>query len=601
MPKSRSLNVIGVIKYLTKCMENKLSPQQRRLWMLQQNQPAQPYRSYCTLSVEGPIDLLVLKRAARLLVDRHAILKTYFVIATGSKFPVPVVMDDFSVPIAEFDISDFDIERQNCETSALLESARQAIFNFDNGPAVSLTLIKLSDAKCLLQMTLPALYADWISLENLVNEIRLCYLQCSGHVISLDLSIPYAEIADVFNELLESSDAMGVGDWDLLDVGDFRAFRLPFEIHQQMLPTFVTRQHRLMVKPGLASKIIAIEKELGSPAGTFCLAAWQVLLWRFSTQADFTIGVVCDGRSDKEIKELIGLFARYLPLQCHLDRRFRFKELLKSVSESGQRLLKSQDYFDWDKKQQSWLDDLQAPISFFSFCFEYVEECIGRSVAGYDFRIYEQYSCTDRFKIKLACVGTQDRLAIDVHYDAGLYSAEYIASLAHHYQKLLEETANTPDKAIGLLEIVPEEEQALIIKELRCPGSYSICHTYVSDVFEEEAERAPQAVAVVCGQARLTYQELNEKATRLMLCLLKAGLGVESRVGIHLGRSLEMIIGVLAVLKAGATYVPLDPALPKERLEYIITDARIECVLVESDLMGNLPIGGLDVVLMDGA
>ena len=194
-----------------------------------------------------------------------------------------------------------------------------------------------------------------------------------------------------------------------------------------------------------------------------------------------------------------------------------------------------------------------------------------------------------------------ERLSVGWTYRRDLFAAASIGDLASSYERLLRGVVEEPARGIYDYAILDgEQEERLLTKgrgiEKEYPREQRVHHR-----FEEQAERTPEAVAVVFGEQRLSYRELNEKAGRLARYLAEAGVGVESRVGIYLRRSPEMLIGVLGVMKAGGTYVPLEPGLPKERVEYMVGDAGIEWVLVDSASMGSLPLGGVDLVMMDGA
>ena len=195
----------------------------------------------------------------------------------------------------------------------------------------------------------------------------------------------------------------------------------------------------------------------------------------------------------------------------------------------------------------------------------------------------------------------EDALSMALIYNAELFDRELMERVSQYYVRAFErmlEGLDEPQHGQSLLSLEEEEQQVVAWNATAVEYPRDRC---VHEQIEEQAEKTPEAMAVVFGEQRLSYRELNEKAERLARYLAEAGVGVESRVGIYLRRSVELMIGVLGALKAGATYVPLEPGLPKARLEYMIKDAEIEWALVESSGIESLPLGGVDLALMDGA
>jgi non-ribosomal peptide synthetase component F len=189
---------------------------------------------------------------------------------------------------------------------------------------------------------------------------------------------------------------------------------------------------------------------------------------------------------------------------------------------------------------------------------------------------------------------------MELIYNAGVYEHELIERVARYYVRAFEYMLEGLDQAHDQQTLLSREEVEQQLEEWNAT-EVAYPEEYVHEQVEERARRNPDEVAVVCGEQRLSYGELNEKAERLAGYLREAGVEEESRVGIYLRRSVEMMIGVLGVLKAGGAYVPLEVGLPKERVEYMVEDAGVEWVLAESEDMGSLPLAGVDVVVMDGA
>src|SRR5258708_3168792 len=547
----------------------KLSPQQRHLWRLQQDDPAQPYRAYCAVSIEGVIDRTALMRAMQALTDRHEILRVCFASLPGIAFPLQVVREFVAPSTTETDLCDLSLEQQNREIEAALDAAEQISFNLELGPLIRLSLLRLSAGKCLALFLSPALCLDWVSLQNLMRDLGSCYSAC----LRGDAPVPplalYADVSEVFNDLLESPDReMGRDFWTRPELSDPAGLRLPFEISQQERPEFVPRRFRFTPDATVAAGIAKLEREFETPGATFFLACWQLLLWRLSGQSDFSVGVGYDGRTYDELEAMLGLFARYLPLHVHCQGGDSFDGFLRQVDQSRREISRWQDYFSWGEKQKGWNNTRSSPFPL--FCFEYLKEMKELSESGVKFTADRQCACFDRFRMKLSCIEAGGGLVAEIHYDAGFYTAEHVRELAGQYQRLLEAGIRGPQRAVGLLEIISEDEQRRVLLEFNSTTAEFPRSKCLHTLFEDQVERTPDNIAVFCGSERFSYRHLNQRANSLGHQLRAAGVGPEVLVAILMEHSVEMIIGLLAILKAGGAYVPLDPSYPPERTLFML-------------------------------
>jgi amino acid adenylation domain-containing protein len=568
----------------------RVSPQQKHLWLLQQEEPRRPYCAQCAVLIEGNLDTKILAAALRNVFDRHEILRTTFICLPGMSLPVQVISGGSIPSIDGHDLTGWGAGEQRARIEALFQEASLLPFDFEKGPLARVSLVALSPDKFMLLVTLSSLCADAASLDTLVRELGRAY---SASVRGEELCgepMQYADLAEWQNELLESAETRaGREYWRKRNSAALLDLRLPFE-RQISGPSdvahFDPRYLTATITPAATAKIRTLLRKYDAPASAFFLACWQTLLWRLTGLSDFIVGIACDGRTYEGLPETIGPLAKYLPLRCHLQNDLRFSEFLAQVNESARDVAEWQEYFSWEQIAGS-NGDIKAP-PFFSTSFEFAEQPAGCSAPAVKLSIHRRLACADRFKLKLSCVQRDDFPTVELHYDAHLYRVEDIGRFAGQYQTLLESVVRDPEAAISELEIVSAAERRQLLVEFNDTRTDFPEDRCIQQLFEEQVERAPDNIAVVFEDRQLTFAQLNARANQLAHYLRTLGVGPEVLVAICLERSLEMVIGLLGILKAGGAYVPLDPAYPKERLADLLADTQAPVLLTQQRVMAEV-------------
>jgi amino acid adenylation domain-containing protein len=316
-----------------------------------------------------------------------------------------------------------------------------------------------------------------------------------------------------------------------------------------------------------------------------------------SGEREVRVGVGYDGRTFEELKTAVGVYARYLPMDMNTGECVDFSVLAKSVDEAAREYYKWQNYFDWKQFFASNGDG--DGEGYFPYLFEYEAVESKYSSGAIRYAIKRQYSHIDRFKVKLSCYRSGADLTAEFHYDSAIYDPADINGLADHYLTLLQSAAQEPHKSIDRLEILSSCQREMILNEFnQTRRSYNMGRR-VHELIQEQAERRPEAVAVVCGQSEVSYKELNSRANRLAKYLRGSGVGPEQVVGVMVSRSMEMVVGLLGVMKAGGAYLPLDADYPKQRLSYILQDAKVSLLLTEQNYADHLPEHNATVIYLD--
>jgi amino acid adenylation domain-containing protein/non-ribosomal peptide synthase protein (TIGR01720 family) len=581
----------------------RLSPQQKYLWLLQQSASTQPYRAYCAVLIEGNLNTEILELALQKVVERHEILRTTFHTLSGMTVPLQVITDNKIPEVFYYKLSELKPEEQDAKIESLFQEASQRTFDFEQGQNFDLFLVILSPVKHILLVGLPAICADAITLNNLVGEISRSYAACLHNQELSDQPLQYVDLAEWQNELFEGEEAeIGIAYWQQKDISLFADCNLYFENKTGLNPEFKPKFISITFNSETIAKLEAIAQRTRSTTApsydtsisVILQACWQVLLWRLTGESEIVVGTLHDGRSYEELESALGLFAKYLPIDCYLEEKYKFLEILNKISETRSSAFKWQESFSQELIKGKPLDS-----SFFPVCFDFGEQPAAYSAADLSFSIYKQYVCIDRFKVKLSCLHQDDALIAKFHYDANLFQVEDIWRLAEQFQTLLESVINQPEAAIGELEILSANEQHQLLIEFNNTQIEYPKHQCIHQLCEDWAAKTPEQIAVVFEDQQLTYAQLNTRANQLAHHLQALGVGCETIVALCIDRSLEMVVGLLGILKAGGAYLPLDPILPDERLAFMVQDAGASVILTQQHFVKRFSEPSTSVICLD--
>ena len=568
----------------------RLSPQQRRVWLLQQSNHAFPDRVSCVVAIEGPLDTARLRAAVKKVVSRHEILRTNHHSQPGMKIPLQLVSEASIYWEPDLDLSGLEGPQQARLEVLLCKHGSRTL----RQEILQLCCVELSSHMKVLLISLPLLCADAKTLQNLVSEIGRSY---NSEEFS-DEPVQYAVVSEWLNELLESGEAeAGKEYWRGHDHSAWPGLILPFEKKASEAHEFEVGLFSCPIHHERAAQIKLLCKRYRTTPDAFLLACWQVFLFRMSGQPNVVVETAFDGRADEELKELLGPLTKYLPMHSRLRQQMNFVKVLEEAQAATEEARKWHECFNWE--HSNTLSGAGNSLSPFPVAFDY-EECAKSPVYETSFSIRSQFTCSELFKLKLVCLQTADSLTAEFHYHPAVFSLPDIESLAGRFGQLLESICHDPEAAISELEIITAEEKARILYEFNRPTISPSDEPRVHQLFEEQAARTPDAVALVFGPEMLTYQELNERANQLAHQLLSLGVGPESVVALLQERSTEMVISVLAVLKAGGAYLPLDPGYPEQRLSFMLADGKPAVLLLQRAYAGLLEVpAGMAVIVVD--
>ena len=567
----------------------RLAPQQKRIWSLQQDSFA--YSVQGAVLLEGNLQPEILKDALQKIVNQQEILRTNFRHLPGMKTPVMVIADNSSLPWQNINLSGLESEEQEAKIESLCLEQRHQDFDLEQGAILRSFLLRLSATKHVLIVSLPSLCGDAWTLKNLVTEISNAYSACLQCEEVSDQVVQYVQFSEWQNQLLEDEDAeTGKEYWEQQDFSNANRLKLPFENKSRQKSNSALGCLRVSLGSDVLGKIEALAQPYATSASVVLLTCWQILLWRVTGLSDIIVGKIYDRREGEyeSLRNVLGLLATWLPTKVNFVPDLRFTEALELVKKATADAEEWQDYFC------SNYDIVTSQIG-----FEWVEWPEKWSSAGVSFSLCNQYIRTEPFKVKLTCIFNNNSLSLDVHYDIHLFSEDAIQRLSRQLQTLLTNAIDNPDELISHLDILtPSDRKQLLFEFNQTQVDYP-SDKCIHQLFEEQAEKTPNNIAVVFEAQQLTYAELNTRANQLAHYLQKQGVEPEVLVGLCMERSLEMIVGLLGILKAGGAYLPLDPALPTSGLEFRLQDAQTKVLLTQKQLVKNLPEYTAQVVCLD--
>jgi amino acid adenylation domain-containing protein len=576
----------------------RLSPQQKRIWSLQQAEPTASYMAHCAVSIEGTASDQLLRAAIADVVARHEILRTSFRYLDGMDVPLQVIGEQ---PLLREEGEDLRTLYGPEEREALIERLFNEALNrpveLESESPLRTSIYVLADDLRLLFLTLPALCADTASLKKLVEEIGNSYAAlANGGCERAEVSMNYADFSEWQNELLEAEETeAGREYWTGKIVADHLDAQLPFEARPVESAPFAARSLRLKVDARTREGLEGLAVASGVSFSTLLFACWQVLLWRLVERSELVTGLAYDGRKFEELSDVIGPLTRFLPVSCSVDPGAPFNAFLAQVQQATEENNKWQDYFDWSLLAGAQSEGrLYAP---FNFDFEDLGEPL--ATAGLRFSLEQRAAHADRFKVKLSCTLQERALITEFHYDSSRLSVEGVSRLAGQFQQLLKSVIENPLASVRQLDILnAAERRQLLLDFNETEADYSPEHG-LHGLFEAQAKRTPERLALSFENQNFTYGELDRRANLLARYLRRRGVGREVVVGLLIDRSPAMVISLLAILKAGGAYLPLDPEYPQQRLSYMMRDAGVKLVVSQRGLASKVAEPGIDVLCVD--
>ena len=559
-----------------------LSHAQRRVWFLTQLEGAETaYNLPSALRLRGPLDADFLAVALQRLVDRHAVLRTTFITMNGE--PMQWVADAMAMPLSHIEV---------VSDNGSLETTRRHIaafasepFDLETGPLLRAVLYQLGDNDHVLAIAMHHIISDGWSVELAVREVCESYAELgdSEHGDQPALEAPavqYVDYAQWQTELIASGVLDSQRDyWRHRLDGELPSLQLPTDRPRPAVQSFAGARLTITLSEELQSSLQRLCNERQVTQFMLLLAAYKAMLARLCGQTDILIGTPIAGRQYSQVESLIGFFVNTLVLRTDLSDNPRFTDLLDRVRETSLEAYANQDYpFDLLVEQLAAERDLSRQAVFnttfalHSSAFEVRQTDVMATVVT---EPVEFEYASAKFDLSVAANLAAGRLNIEFEYNSDLFDHDTIARLAGYYENLLEDVVQHPDTHVQDLMLLDADQRRQILDDFNVDRMRWPVREDLSARIEEQARRAPERIAVVCGDRQLSYVDLDTQANRLAHHLRALGVVREMPIAICLERSVDQIVAILAVLKAGGCYLPIEPEYPEERIEYMIRDAGV--------------------------
>lgn len=579
-----------------------LSFAQQRLWFLEQFEPGNPmYNIPLTLRLRGELQVAALESAWQEIVRRHESLRTTFTAVAGE--PVQHIAASRQIPLVITDLQALPEAQREAEAQRLGRERVRAPFDFVNGPLIRCELFRLRPDEHLLLLPMHHIISDGWSLGIITRELGALYSAfVQGQPSPLpELELHYVDYAVWQRNWLQGETlAQQIAYWRSA-LGDNPA---PLQ-----LPT--DRPRPAVLTPNGDRVCFSWPRELAEQARQLSrthqvtpfmtlLAAFKVLLQRYSGAPDIIVGSPIANRNHPGIANIIGFFVNTLVLRTNLDGDPTFAEVLQRVREVTLNAYNNQDV-PFEKLVEALhveRDPSRSPLFQVMFVLQNLDlelpEMAGLSVSSADID-----SATAKFDLRFSLFDRADGLSGDLEFNTDLFETATIARLLTHYRNVLEAVVRNPGLRLSEVPLLAEEERRKMLVEWNNTGAAFPQEHCIHHWFEAQVEKTPEAVAVTFGAQTLSYAELNCRANRVAHHLQSLGVGPEVLVGIYVERSLEMVIGLLGILKAGGAYVPLDPNFPTERLALMLEDSAAPVLLTQEKLLATLPPHQAQVVCLE--
>ncbi|MEC2307910.1 non-ribosomal peptide synthase/polyketide synthase [Bacillus atrophaeus] len=564
-----------------------VSSAQKRQYILNQLKGGElSYNMPSVMRVEGALDRELVEKAIRKLIQRHETLRTGFELIDGE--PVQRIYED-----VQFAVEFTQAKEEKAE--ALVHGFVRA-FDLEKAPLLRIGLIELAKDRHLLLFDMHHIISDGVSIRNLIEEFVSLY---EGKELP-PLRIQYKDYAawqlsDMQSERMKQQEAY----W--LDVfsGEIPVLDMPTDYGRPAVRSFEGGQIEFVIGPALTEQLKGLAVKSESTLYMVLLAAYTTMLAKYSGQEDIVVGSPIAGRTHTDLESLIGMFVGTLAIRTNPVGEKTFREYVQEVKEHTLKAYENQEYpFDElvDKLNVS-RDFSRHPLFDTMFIWQNTEQ--GElSLEDVRFTPYPNNHAMAKFDLTFQAAEKEEGITGIISYATSLYKQETAERMAKHFIQLIEAIASDPQAPLSSLEMITAQEKEQILERWDQPAIDYPRDKTIHQLFEEQAERTPEQVAVVYEESRLTYRELNERANRLARILRSEGVQPDQPVGILAERSLEMIVGIMAILKAGGAYVPMDPDSPQERIRYILEDSGAYVLLAQRHLQERVSFAG-EILLLD--
>ncbi|MBI3653760.1 MAG: amino acid adenylation domain-containing protein [Acidobacteria bacterium] len=572
-----------------------LSAEQHRLWLLRQLDAAVPTHVSLAVQVNGLLHLDLLAQSANEVIKRHEILRSTFV--DLGKRPARIVAPSATVKLNIINAEEWSEEESRQQLCRVADRQSRELFDLRSAPLMRLTVIVHSDKRHTLLLVMHELVADALSLQIFIEELLQIYEARLTAPLSWLPLLPddFGTLIQRENEWLKSTACDQQSRYWQQTLAEVPPLQLPTDFARPAIKTHNGAIESCHLKASTVTALEQIATNRNTTLEALFLAAFNTLLFWHSGQQDLAVGM----EGERSRKQGLGPLTNTLVIRTNLGAAQTFLDVIDLVYQQVEaaQLRQHIPFAKLVTDLQPERDLSRTPLFQAKFVagkqpFQDIK------LQTLELRELDLPKGDGRFDLTLSVI-LADITRLTFHYNSDLFQPETVRRMLGHLQLILDKVAEEASQPLANLLILPEAEchqLALVWNQTEQPFAYDQC---IHQLFEAQVARTPNAIAIACGEQQLTYRELSRQSDRLANRLKRCGIRPEARIGICLSRSPETVVAILAVLKAGAVYIPLDPEFPPERLAFILRDGKAQMVLARRERSNNLPNSVAEVLFLD--
>lgn len=579
-----------------------LSYAQQRLWFLDRlNLHSPQYNLSKGLVLKGKLNTEALKKSFTAIIRRHKILQAYFIEEDG--LPVQLFSRQTEMPLKISDLRDIQEKDKKTKIAELAKREASAPFNLERAPLIRGNLLCVNEEEHILILSVHHIVFDGWSFGILLKELNYYYKEfiTGGGRPLPELKIQYADFSRWQKENIKSRRLNNQLEyWKKQLGGNLPVLNLPVDKTRPAVQTYNGAKFTSFIPVELADKIEKYAKKENATSFMVLLAAFNLLLYKYSGQTDIILGSPIANRNRKEIEGLIGFFTNNVVLRTRFSNEMNFNGLLQKVKQVTVDAYSNQDVQFEKIVEELHIERDMSKNPLFQVLFGMQNTpAPAMEMPGLDVSFLDIDSGYSRFDLSVDIRNAGGGLAADFEYNTDLFNEDTVIRMAGHFNQLLSGAVKNPYLPLDDYEILTAEERKAILYDWNNTKEDLPDIISWTQLFEKQAALTPHAVAAVCGNQQMSYAELNENSNRVARYLQSCGVSAESIVGVYIDRSIDMLVALLGIQKAGAAYLPMDPIFPKERLAYMLEDADVNIILSEKELAATLPKHNARVICLD--
>jgi amino acid adenylation domain-containing protein len=576
---------------------------QQRLWFIDQLEPNLPtYNVSGAARIRASLDAGILKKSFQEIVDRHETLRTTFMAEGGE--PQQVIWEKSEVELPLSDLRSLPPEQREAEARRQVEEDVRRPFDLVRGPLLRLRLFQLDEQDHVVLMNVHHIVSDAWSLGVLMRELSALYTAFSAGKSSPLPSLPiqYVDYTAWQREWLQGEVLEKQIRYWQRQLAGVSLLELLTDRPRPAVLTYRGKTQAVTISSILVDKLKELGRQQGATLYMTVLAAFQALLYRYSGQPDIAVGSPIAGRRRPEMELLIGFFVNTLVLRADISGNMSFVQLLQQVRETTLEAYAHQDvpFERLVEILQPGRDLSRSPLFQVMFVLQNVPpaalELGSAKLVSFPFG-----TGTAKFDLTFILTENNSELQGGLSYSTDLFDDDTVERMIEHFKKLLGGIVAEPHRRLAAIPLLTREEEKQVVEQWNHTGKLYPQERWVHEMFAEQAIKSPHEVALTYGSRQWTYAELDQRSNQLAHYLIAQDVGPDERVGICMQRGPEMIVGLLGVVKAGGAYIPLDPAYPRARLEYMLENSAMRMLLTESGFSELLPHNATKKLLLDTA